>query len=59
MICECLSEDELRMMRFLLGRTLDLDLDSSVLQDQLLAFLSHESNTAYVDIWQLGNFTSH
>jgi hypothetical protein len=47
------------MMRFLLGRVLDLDLDSSVLQDQLLAFLSHESNTAYVDIWQLGNFTSH
>jgi hypothetical protein len=59
MICECLSKDEFRMMRFLLGRTLNVDLDSGVLHNELLTSLTYDGKTTYVDIWQLGNFTSH
>jgi hypothetical protein len=57
MIGECLSEDKLRVVRLLLGRVLNIDLDGSVLY--ISFHVCTQPIIAYIDIWKLGNFASH
>jgi len=57
MIGKCLSKDQFGVVRLLLGRVLDFDLDSSVLVFSLVH--AHMNILAYIDIGELCDFTSH